>query len=136
MCRSRTSGGHAYLFCCSSVLVMVTLTCLVCHQQPLPTGSKRKADMLVCFRWNEGASCSKPLCKYSHVCWACRGPHREVGCRRANEFNLSTSYGLYIYCSCWTAGNYSCHSSVLLNISIYTTSYVDCIVSNMLYSYP
>jgi len=61
----------------------------------------------VCFCWNEGASC-----KYSHVCRACRGPHRKVECRRAKKrSNLFTSSGLCIYCSCWTAN--SCHSSVL-----------------------
>ena len=107
--------------------------CLECHQQLLPTGSKRKADMPVCFCWNEGVLCSTPSCKYSHVCWDCGGPHREVECRRANEFNLSMSYGLYIYHSCWTAWSYSCHSSVqYFNIH----NFIDCIVSSMLYSYP
>jgi len=59
--------------------------CLACYQLPTPTGSKREADVPVCFRWNEGALCSKPSCKYSHVCRACGGPHREVKCRRAKE---------------------------------------------------
>jgi len=31
--------------------------------QPRPTiGSKRKAEVLICFRWNEGTPCSKPNC--------------------------------------------------------------------------
>ena len=97
----------------------------------------RHASMILlewrCLVWNEGALFSTPSCKYSHVCWACGGPHREVEGCRANEFNLSMSYGLYIYCSCWTAGSYSCHSSVqYFNIYIF----IDCIVSSMLYSYP
>ena len=60
--------------------------CLACHQPPPPMiGSKRKAEVPVCFRWNAGSSCSKASCKFSHICRACGGSHREVECPKSKE---------------------------------------------------
>jgi len=43
-------------------------------------GSKRKAEVPICFRWNDGAPCSKPNCRYSHICRTCGGLHKQVDC--------------------------------------------------------
>jgi len=43
-------------------------------------GSKRKAELQVCYRWNEGQPCSKSSCKFAHRCRACGGGHRAMDC--------------------------------------------------------
>ena len=36
---------------------------------------KRKSDSNVCFRWNNGISCNKSTCRFSHRHWCCAGAH-------------------------------------------------------------
>ena len=53
-------------------------------QQPnvseFPSKQKRKNEYNACFRWNDGISCNKAACRYSHRCRFCGGMHRAVDC--------------------------------------------------------
>ena len=43
---------------------------------------KRKANANICYRWNEGKSCSGSNCRFAHRCGFCGGNHREIDCSR------------------------------------------------------
>ena len=58
--------------------------CLATQQPNLPelqvNKQKRKIDVNVCFRWNDGTSCNKSTCRFSHRCRYCAGAHRAIDC--------------------------------------------------------
>jgi len=66
--------------------------------QPRPTiSSKRKAEVPIFFRWNEGTPCSKPNCRYSHIYRICGGLHKQVDCSKQVTHLLVLIYLLYLY---------------------------------------
>ena len=53
-------------------------------QQPFPleftAKQKRKADVSICFRWNDSLACNKSVCRYTHRCRFCFESHRAIDC--------------------------------------------------------
>ena len=58
--------------------------CLATQQPTLPelqaSKQKRKSDVNVCFWWNDGISCNKSSCHFSHRCRYCAGAHWAIDC--------------------------------------------------------
>ena len=57
--------------------------CLATQQPHPPVAQaklKRKAELNVCYRWNDGASCNKSSCRFAHRCRLCGDSHRATDC--------------------------------------------------------
>ena len=54
-----------------------------------PLEPRRRRRRGACYVWNDG-NCSRPYCRYDHVCSKCYGDHRWSSCRSERQ-EVSTS---------------------------------------------
>ena len=50
----------------------------------IPRSSSRVSASRACFNFNNGGSCHRRACGYTHLCHKCRGPHPAVRCPRSS----------------------------------------------------
>lgn len=53
------------------------------YSTPSNGEGKRRQSPGICYHFNKAKGCSYKTCRFTHVCLACRGPHRQLDCPRS-----------------------------------------------------